>query len=97
MAGGNETLMKTRHGFAKARHKVHFGSQARHISDLSDLDENHFTLLGGQDGWVGSTTAVDQAALWREGRHVRLPLRPETVEAEFGHVTRLTPGKPGRD
>lgn len=91
VSGGNETLMKTRHGFSNARHRVGFGSQARHISDLADPDENHFVLLGGQDGWLGSSSFIDQAALWREGRHVRVPLRVETVEAEFPHLTELRP------
>ncbi len=91
VGGSNETLMKTRHGFAGSRHRVGFGAQARHIFDLSDPDANHFVLLGGQDGWLGSATFADQVELWREGEHVRVPLRAATVAAEFAHVTRLRP------
>jgi penicillin amidase len=95
VGGSNETLMKTRHGFSGGRHTVGFGAQARHISDMADTDANFFVLLGGQDGWLGSTTFADQVSLWREGLHVRVPLRPETVEASFPHVTTLTPKRGG--
>ncbi|ESR26826.1 penicillin acylase family protein [Lutibaculum baratangense] len=95
IGGSNETLMKSRHGFSGGRHTVTFGSQARHIFDMADEDENHFVLLGGQDGWLGSSTFADQARLWREGRHLRVPLRPETVRAEFPHVTEIRPAGPG--
>ena len=47
-------------------------------------------LLGGQDGWLGSDTILDQAALWREGRYLDLPLRPETARA-WPHHTVLMP------
>ena len=32
------------------RHFTRYGSNARHISDLSNIDRNYFVLLGGQDG-----------------------------------------------
>jgi penicillin amidase len=64
---------------------------ARHISDLSDPDRNHFVLLGGQDGWLGSTTFLDQVPLWQHGQYVTLPLRAETARATFPHHTELMP------
>lgn len=89
--GSRQTPMKMAHGLVNGRHTATFGSMARHISDLSDLDNNWFTLLGGNDGWLGSTTFVDQLPLWQERRFVRMPLRPETVAAEFPMTSRLTP------
>jgi penicillin amidase len=91
VGGSNETLMKSRHGFVRGRHKVGFGAQARHIFDLSDLDANHFVLLGGQDGWLGSTTFADHLPLWRRGELIRVPMRARTVRAEHPNVTVLTP------
>jgi penicillin G amidase len=84
--------MKTAHGFSGGRHRVKFGANARHISDLGDPDANYFCLLGGQDGWIGSANFIDQLDLWRSGRHIRVPLMPETVRREFRHVTELSPG-----
>jgi penicillin G amidase len=89
--GGADTLMKAAHKQTARRHAVTYGSTARHISDLSDLDRNLFVLLGGQDGWLGSTTFLDQVALWQEGKYITLPLRPETAQANFPHVTQLVP------
>jgi penicillin G amidase len=53
------------------------------------MDRNDFTLLGGQDGWINSTTSLDQVPLWLEGRPVQLPLRLETVRARFPHRVEL--------
>jgi len=89
--GGGNTLMKTAHKLTHRRHATTYGSMARHISDLSDLDRNYFALLGGQDGWLGSTTFLDQVAPWRQGRYITLPLRVETARATYPHVTRLEP------
>jgi penicillin amidase len=90
-AGGSETLMKTAHPFTHRRHGSRFGSVARHISDLSDPDQNHFALLGGQDGWLGSTTYLDQVPLWQRGEYIALPLQPETARVTFPHCTELAP------
>ena len=81
--GGNDTLMKTAHALTGRRHHAALASTARHISDLSDMDANWFVLLGGQDGWIGSTTLFDQTRLWRAGAYIHVPLRPETVRAGF--------------
>jgi penicillin amidase len=90
--GSRETPMKTSHGLlGEGTRPATFGSMARHVSDMSDPDANWFTLWGGQDGWIGSAAFMDQVALWRAGRSIRVPLRPETVRAEYGRVTRLQP------
>jgi penicillin G amidase len=90
-AGGSETLLKTAHPLTAKRHASRYGSCARHISDLADADRNYFVLLGGQDGWLGSTTFADQVALWRRGEYVAVPLTPEAVAAAFPHRTELVP------
>ncbi|MCK8783880.1 penicillin acylase family protein, partial [Roseomonas sp. NAR14] len=91
VGGSRETPMKTGHGLVQGPHEVSFGSMARHVSDLADPDANWFTLFGGQDGWLGSDAFADQVPLWRARRGIRMPLRPETVAAEFPHVTTLRP------
>jgi len=88
--GGNDTLNKTGHAPARTCHEVTFGASARFIADLSDPDANRVVLLGGQDGWLGSTTFLDQATLWRRGEAIVLPLRPETARAWPFHTV-LTP------
>ncbi|MEX2647954.1 MAG: penicillin acylase family protein [Alphaproteobacteria bacterium] len=93
--GSDETVAKAAHGLVEARHSVNYGANARWISDLADADANEVVLLGGQDGWLGSDTLLDQVALWRSGRLVRIPLRPETAATSFPHVTVLTPPDQG--
>jgi penicillin G amidase len=89
--GGNNTIHKTGHGLSDRPHNVIFGSCARHISDLADLDDNRFILLGGQDGWVGSANFADQVPLWRRGDYITVPLRSETIRACFPHRMVLRP------
>jgi penicillin amidase len=91
VGGSRETPMKTGHGLVAGPHEVSFGSMARHVSDLSDPDANWFVLFGGQDGWLGSAAFADQLPLWREGRAIRVPLRPATVAAEVPRVTVVPP------
>lgn len=91
--GSRETPMKTSHGPVAGRHNVTFGSMARHVSDMADPDANWFSLWGGQDGWLGSASFMDQVEDWQEGRMIRLPLRPATVAAEFPRVTVLRPAR----
>ena len=54
--GGNDTLWKTGNPLTGRRHHCGFASTARYVFDMSDPDANWFVLLGGQDGWLGSTT-----------------------------------------
>ena len=80
-------IMKTAHDASATRHTVRYGANARHVSDMTDMDENYFVLLGGQDGWLNSSTMLDQWPLWQSGGYVRMPLTPEGVRSSFPHVT----------
>ncbi len=91
IGGTSDSLMKTAHASTDRRHRASYGANARHISDLSDLDRNWFVLLGGQDGWLNSSNFLDQVPLWLEGQYLEMPLRPETVRAQFRYVTELRP------
>jgi penicillin amidase len=59
---------------------------------MADPDANRFVLLGGQDGWLGSSTFVDQVPLWQRGETITVPMRPDAVAAAFPHITTLRPG-----
>ncbi|MGQ0699150.1 MAG: penicillin acylase family protein [Panacagrimonas sp.] len=89
--GSRETPMKNAHGLVASRHDVQYGAQARHLSDLADVDANHFVLLGGNDGWIDSANYADQLPLWRDGRYLHLPLTSEAVAAEFPRLIELLP------
>ena len=90
-SGSADTVMKTANALTARRHHAALASTARHISNLADPDANWFVLLGGQDGWLGSTTLVDQTRLWREGSYIQMPLTPETVHAQFPLRVELRP------
>lgn len=89
--GSSQTVMKAAHPITARPHAVTYGAVARHISDLSDPDANDFALLGGQDGWLLSDNSLDLWAEWRQGRYVRIPLRPESVRETFPHLIELKP------
>ena len=89
VGGSSDTLMKTAHQTTAERHEVNYGSNARHISDMTDPDENYFVLLGGQDGWFNSTTVLDQWDLWRQGGYVRVPLTLAGIRKSFPHTLSL--------
>jgi penicillin G amidase len=84
-AGSRETLMKNAHSLIRGFDETSYGSQSRHLSDLSDLDENYFVLLGGQDGWVGSQLMTDQIPLWHTRQSIQMPLRPSRIQQLFPH------------
>lgn len=90
-SGSTLTVMKTAHTMTDEVHETRYGANARHISDLSEADENYFVLLGGQDGFLGSANFVDQLPLWNESTYMQIPLRPESVRRMFAIVSRLTP------
>ncbi|AFC84829.1 penicillin acylase family protein [Frateuria aurantia] len=89
--GGQTTICKSGHGLVRGRHRASFGSCARQVCDLADPDANDFVLLGGQDGWPGSDTCLDQLALWRRGDYIRLPLTAAAVAQGYPHLTVLLP------
>ncbi|MCB1742935.1 MAG: penicillin acylase family protein [Gammaproteobacteria bacterium] len=93
VGGSSHTLMKTAHDSSAERHYTRFGSNARHISDLSDPDANYFVLLGGQDGWLNAAGFLDQLPLWRSGRYVQVPLRLERVRELFTERMVIEPGR----
>jgi penicillin amidase len=88
--GSTETLWRADHELSAGAVDVGFGAQARHVSDMSDLDSNWFALLGGNDGWLGSENFTDQIDDFRDGL-IEVPLRIETVRERFPHKTRLSP------
>ena len=89
--GSSDTLMKTAHSPSDERHNARYGQQARHLSDLADMDDNRFLLLGGQDGWFNSSTALDHVPMWRRGDYIRLPMRAESLKAWRTRTMRLQP------
>jgi penicillin amidase len=91
VGGSSETLMKTAHAPATEKHSAFYGSQSRHISDLSDKDANYFVLVGGQDGWINSSTFADQVTLWQEGKYIQMPLDQDVVRKQFAHRLDLVP------
>lgn len=90
-SGNRETLMKTSSSRTPHPHRVNYGSNARHVSDFSDLDANYFLLLGGQDSLIGSDNYTDQVYLWRTGQYIHMPLTPKKVVEEFPFKTTFKP------
>ncbi len=94
VSGSKDTVMKTAHPeISKKPHDTNYGSQARHISDLSDPDANYFVLLGGQDGWFGSSGFIDQVELWNDGEYIHVPLKLDSITRDFPHQVQLKPGE----
>ncbi len=89
--GTRETIMKAAHPLTIEKHRAYYGAQSRHISDLSDLDENYFVLAGGQDGCINSENFMDQAELFTRGDYVKMPLTDEAVKVLFKYETILSP------
>jgi penicillin amidase len=89
--GSSNTIYKSAHALAGGPHRVTYGANARHVSDLSDPDENYFALVGGQDGYWSSDNFLDLYQLWRKRQYVRVPLRLETVRRTFAHHMTLGP------
>jgi len=92
-SGSTESLMKTAHSSTDQRHFTRYGQQARFVADLADPDANYFTLLGGQDGWLGSSTALDQLKLWQDGAYIQMPLGAEAVRTRFRRAMTLAPAR----
>jgi penicillin G amidase len=89
--GSTDTLWRANHDLSADQVTTGFGAQARHVADMADPDSNWFALLGGNDGWFESENFLDQIDMFASGAMVRIPLRMETVRAEFPHRTMLTP------
>ena len=89
--GSTDTLWRASHDLSPEMVETDFGAQARHISDMGDLDSNWFALLGGNDGWINSENFVDQLDAFRTSQPIRFPMRIETIRVQFPHATTLTP------
>ena len=85
--GGATTIHKAAFKPGTKKKKVGYGAQSRHISDLGDIDENYFVLLGGNDGWAGSPAIADQVDLWASGKYLKIPLSQKGVEKEMSFFT----------
>ena len=85
VGGTTHTLMKTAQTFTPKKHTISYGSNSRHISNMEDIDENYFVLLGGQDGWVKSPHNIDQLDLWQNQEYIKIPLRIESVKQKFNY------------
>lgn len=88
--GSTTTVFKSAHDLSSERHFARYGANARFIADLSDLDENYFILLGGEDGWVGSKNFLDQFPLWQQGNYIKVPLRLESISSLFPYQMSFT-------
>lgn len=88
-SGSSHSIMKTAHATTDEQHNTRFGSNARHISDLSDMDRNYFVLLGGQDGWFKSANFLDQVPYWLSGNYIQVPMRLDVVKKTFTRKTVL--------
>ena len=81
--GESDTLEKKGRMLSQKKSKIYYGSSARHISDMSDPDENYFVLNGGQDSWLMNKNLADQTALWVKGKYIKIPLRPKNIKKHF--------------
>lgn len=89
--GSCSTIFKSAHTIGASKHQATFGATARFVTDLSSPDDNHFVIMGGQDGWLGSDSFDDLIPLWREGRLVQIPFSPAGVARTFHRVQSLLP------
>ena len=90
-SGSTDTLFKRSFLMTESGAAITYGSSARHISDMSDLDSNYFVLYGGQNGYPFSKNIADQIPLWEAGQYIQMPMRLETVKKQFQTVLELKP------
>lgn len=81
--GAAHTVHKSERLFNHKVQKVFYGSSARHISDMSSIDENYFVMHGGQDSWTMNANINDQTPLWRRGEYIKIPLSMPLVKTHF--------------
>jgi penicillin amidase len=91
--GSRSTLYKTAQNVDNKPHTAAYGSNARFICDLSDINENYFVLLGGQDGRPGGRRTVDQVPIWRRGEYIRVPLDFSRAGETFEYRLDLKPNR----
>lgn len=95
--GSRDTVLKRAHNVGSDLHYAFYGAQSRHISDMSDLDENYFVLFGGSDGWMGSENYADQASMMVEGEMIKVPLRLQSARENAVYSTRLVPAATSKE
>lgn len=83
VGGHNATIFKTSGNLFDEEQRVAYGSQSRHISDLSDINANYFVLFGGQDGQINAQNSIDQIDLWERGEFVQVPFELDRVRETF--------------
>jgi penicillin amidase len=94
-SGMASTVKKSAGPLSAKPHEAFFGAQSRFLADLSDPDQTWFVLLGGQDGYTGSTNTLDQVPLFEAGQSLQVPLGSQvSIERLFRHSTALNPHKP---
>lgn len=89
--GNTNTVRKAAGPLSNEPGRATYGQNGRALFDLADPDANHFVLFGGQDGWLNSTTSVDQVELFLAGDMITLPLHPESGAAAWVHTVRSGP------
>lgn len=94
VSGSSDTLNKYGRKFSTDKDEVFYGASARHISDMSSLDENYFIMNGGQDSWIMNENINDQIELWRKGEYIKIPLNMDKVRKKFDtHIQNIHPMK----
>jgi len=81
--GTSDTIYKTAHEFSNTLNYAYYGTNSRHISDLSNIDENYYVLLGGQDGWLNSENFLDQELLFYNAQYIKFPLNTKSIKNSF--------------
>lgn len=89
--GHTNSILKSASQVSPRPSPVFYGANARHISDLSDPNQNYFVLFGAQDGWLGSDKFTDQVDVFRQGKFLQVPMESQAVEQVFTTVTSLRP------
>jgi len=86
--GTSNTVFKASHGY-NGDYSVSFGANLRVIFDLVDDDENYAVLLGGEDGYLGSSNFADQIPTWVNGGYYKVPFRSESIEKASVETVKL--------
>lgn len=89
--GTIDSVMKSTHSFADKKTNSRFGAEARYIFDMSDLNQNKFMLLGGQDGWFGSDNFHDLVDLWLKDEWLEVPMDLKKVKETFAYKMEFAP------
>lgn len=81
--GSRNSLHKQSFIMGKKKGLVGFGANARHISNMADINENYFVLFGSQEGYLKYSEQTDQTRLWQRGDYIKMPLDLKEVAQRF--------------